>query len=385
MATEFNGRPLVDLEKLFLDDPLEILRFIQELEANGWCFVRLSQNARLFATQLNHIRESLSAFFTGSQSEKSRYLSPNAFGYTRVNHKEGIKLLSDQQGEITSQNPLPKNLNATLQHLSQLMSDLTSRIKPIIINAAGADRRATKRADISEQCMLDIAHYFNTNRGPTSVPEVGHDTSEVNCVPHYDPGLFSLSILSTCEGLQLKDQRTNQWIDGPNNSQVDQSNIGAIWLGEAASILTENRFKAGIHRVIYPRMPHQARLTVWQEVCTTSQIQQLFHQQIQMQTLPHDAQVTLANQPGSKPMVVRPDGETRHAFMRRMEGERGISASKSSRSHFRVSSPPVSQTNNNIPPPQMQQQQQQPNYVPSVQKRAYRVSSNRNMNSNNAQ
>ena len=257
-----------------------------------------------------------------------------------------------------------------------MISDLTSRIKPIII--AGSDHRAIERADISDQCMLDIAHYFNTNRGPTSAPEVGHDTSEVNCVPHYDPGLFSLSILSTCDGLQLKDQRTNQWIDGPNNSQMDQSNIGAIWLGEAASILTGNRFKAGIHRVTYPRMPHQARLTIWQEVCTKSQIQQLFSQQIQMQPLLRDTQVMLANQPDSKPMIVRPGGETRHEFMRRMEGERGISSSKSGIPYFRVSSPPASQTNNFVPPPPQMQQQ---NYVSNAQQQqqhAYPSRSNRN-------
>jgi hypothetical protein len=37
---------------------------------------------------------------------------------------------------------------------------------------------------------------------------------------------------STCDGLQLKDQRHNKWIDEPDNSDVDHSNIGVIWLGE---------------------------------------------------------------------------------------------------------------------------------------------------------
>jgi hypothetical protein len=36
----------------------------------------------------------------------------------------------------------------------------------------------------------------------------------------------------------LKDQHENKWIDGPNNLQPDQSNVGVIWFGEAASILT---------------------------------------------------------------------------------------------------------------------------------------------------
>jgi hypothetical protein len=113
MSAEFNNHPLVDLEKLFLDDPVEILRLQQEFEINGWCFVRLSQNARYFETQLNHINQSLSNFFALKQKEKSHYLSSNAFGYTRVDHKEGIKMLTDQHGNADSQYVFPMNINAT--------------------------------------------------------------------------------------------------------------------------------------------------------------------------------------------------------------------------------------------------------------------------------
>jgi hypothetical protein len=129
MSAEFNNHPLVDLEKLFLDDPLEILRLQQEFETNGWCFVRLSQNARSFVPQLNHINQSLSKFFASNQRQKSRYLSSNAFGYSRVGHKEGIKLLTDQNGITDSQSVLPMNLEATLQHVSQLINDLTYRLR----------------------------------------------------------------------------------------------------------------------------------------------------------------------------------------------------------------------------------------------------------------
>ena len=384
MTAEFHNHPLVDLEKLFLDDRVEILRLQQELEAHGWCFLRLSQNARLFATQLNHIREPLATFFSGNLAKKSPYLSSDAFGYTRVNHKEGIKLLTDQQGNITSRNALPTNLNATLQHLSQLISDLTSRLKPIIFNLTGSNHRRSEQVEISELSMLDIAHYFNQNRGPSLAPEVGFDTNEVNCVPHYDPGLFSLSILSTLDGLQLKDQRTNTWIDGPDNSQTDQSNIGAIWLGQAASTLTGNRLKAGIHRVIYPRMAHHARLTIWQEVCTNSQLQQLSQHAAQTLLLQPGVQVTLANQPGSKPIAVLPGGENQHDFMRRMEGERGISLSKLAPSDLRIYPQRPFYANNQPSPLPIQQQ----NYVPNVQQRHFspstgQNSSQRSMNSNN--
>jgi hypothetical protein len=51
--------------------------------------------------------------------------------------------------------------------------------------------------------MLDIVSYFN-NKSGFQPPHNGQTIEEVNCVPHYDPGLLSISILSTHEGLQLK-------------------------------------------------------------------------------------------------------------------------------------------------------------------------------------
>lgn len=345
MSTEFNDHPLIDLEKLFLGDQEEILLLQQEFETNGWCFVLLSQDVDLFKVQMNQINQSLSNFFTLKQNEKTRYLSSNVFGYTRVNHKEGITILTDQHGNADSHYILPVNIDATLQQVSQLISNLTYRLQPIITKLIRSDHKATKQVELSNHRMFDIVYYFNEKTGPTTIPEIGYDINEVNCVPHYDPGLFSLNILSTCDGLQLKDQSQNQWIDGPDNSQVDQSNIGVIWLGEAASILTENRFKAGIHRVIYPCTPHQTRLTIWQEVCTESQIKQLLEQGNNVQRLPPGAKVMLANQPNSKPMRVLPGGETPRAFMKRVESERGLSLSKSSKSDIRVFPKALQQTN----------------------------------------
>ena len=48
MTVELNNHSLIDLEKLFLDDPSEILRLVQAFETSGWCFVRLTQNVRTF-------------------------------------------------------------------------------------------------------------------------------------------------------------------------------------------------------------------------------------------------------------------------------------------------------------------------------------------------
>lgn len=353
MSVEFNNHPLIDLGKLFLDDPVEILRLQQAFESDGWCFVRLSQNSHAFQRQLDLITKSLSDFFKLNPTEKSSYLSPNAFGYSRVDHKEGIKLLTDEQGVPDFPAQIPMSLRATLQHVSQLICDLTYRLKPIIMKLAVSDATTTKKVELSSFAMLDTVHYFNKKVGPTPVPEVGFDTNEVNCVPHYDPGLFSLSILSTCDGLQLKDQGLNKWIDGPNNLRADQSNIGVVWLGEAASILTNNRFKAGIHRVIYPRTANQARITIWQEVCTEGQVKQLFEQNNNVQRLPENATVTLQNQPNSRPMRILPGGETPHQLMLRVESNRGLSMSKSAPHDIRFHTYDTGATNNPLfrPPP----------------------------------
>jgi hypothetical protein len=48
--------------------------------------------------------------------------------------------------------------------------------------------------------------------------EVEVDATEVNCVRHFDPSLFSPRIPSTDEGLQLKDQVIGTQINGPDRT-----------------------------------------------------------------------------------------------------------------------------------------------------------------------
>ncbi|CAF4081546.1 unnamed protein product [Rotaria magnacalcarata] len=76
--------------------------------------------------------------------------------------------------------------------------------------------------------MLDISHYFNERTRPVKQRKAGSNAHEVNCVPHFDPDLFSLTILSTCDGLQLYDQMKDEWIDGSDNSKDCQRFIDVI-------------------------------------------------------------------------------------------------------------------------------------------------------------
>ena len=356
----FNDHILVDFEKLLDGDSDEIHRLQKQFETNGWCFIRLPDQKEELGIKLNEVQTTLSNFFSRHQTEKSQYQASNAFGYSRVGHKEGIKVLTDQEGLGDYHNPLPNDVEQTLQYLAILLNNFTSILKSIIFNMPILSQNPIKEmVPLSPLGMLDIVHYFNERTSPVKQPTVGLNTNEVNCVPHFDPGLFSLSILSTCDGLQLNDRLQNKWIDGPDNSQPDQRYIGAIWLGEAASILTQNRFTSGIHRVAYPRIPHKSRLTIWQEVCTVDQIEPLLQQNDKPVVMSDDTTIQMINQPNSIPLRIQPGGETLNGFMKRVENERGLSVSKSKSSHLRMDN-----SNNNH---QFihQQQQNDSNFLPA--------------------
>ena len=77
----------------------------------------------------------------------------------------------------------------------------------------------------------------------------------MNCMEHFDPGLFALNIGSSAPGLQLWDHVTGTWVDCPES-------CGVLWCGEAAVKASNERIKPGKHRVLYSDKP---RLTAWLE------------------------------------------------------------------------------------------------------------------------
>jgi hypothetical protein len=90
----FNDHFLADFDKLLNGDSNEINLLENEFETNGWCFIRLpDQNDKL-----DEVQKTLSTFFNQDQSGKCQYKSSNAFGYSRVGHKEGIRILINQNG-----------------------------------------------------------------------------------------------------------------------------------------------------------------------------------------------------------------------------------------------------------------------------------------------
>ncbi|CAF3723137.1 unnamed protein product [Rotaria sp. Silwood1] len=221
--------------------------------------------------------------------------------------------------------------------------------------------------------VCSTLYLTSTKKSGFQPPENGQTTEEVNCVPHYDPGLFSISILSTHKGLQLKNMTNNEWVDGPL-----EPNIGVIWLGKAASRITQNRLKPGIHRVIYPQK-WKSRLTIWYEVCTTEQLKNISADKkdelmadgaVTFASMPGSAPITVidlknisadkkdelmtngavafASMPGSAPITVLP-GETKLEFLKRVEmAYHGLSMSKLGPSYYVLEKHTISYPTNSL-------------------------------------
>jgi hypothetical protein len=222
---------------------------------------------------------------------------------------------------------VPKALIGPLNYLSQVLDATTKRLIEILDQHSVFQQQPSlstliERADLPLQeehfGMLDVVSYFNDKNG-FEPPHNGQTIEEVNCVSHYDPGLLSISILSTHEGLQLKNMTNDEWIDGPL-----EPNIGVIWLGEAASRITENRLKPGIHRVVYPQEARR-RLTIWYELCTTEQLKILSGEK--KNEVMAGGTVRFENLPEVDPITVLPD-ENKLEFLKRIEKSRGVTVAK---------------------------------------------------------
>ncbi|CAF2656670.1 unnamed protein product [Rotaria sp. Silwood2] len=324
---------LINLNKILnLNDFNEIKRMEAEFEKNGWCFV-------LLTTELipdKELVKEISTFFS-SNSGKDRYSQYiPVYGYSKIDHKEGIKLLTGSYfNRFANKGLVPRTLVEPLNYLSQALDATTKRLIEVldqhyIFQKKPSISTLIEQASLPLQKehfgMLDIVSYFNKKSG-FQPPENGQTTEEVNCVPHYDPGLLSISILSTFEGLQLKNMITNEWIYGPL-----KSNIGVVWLGEAASRITENRLKPGIHRVVYPRKSKR-RLTIWYELCTIEQLKSISAEK--KDELMQEGTVIFKNLPGSNPIAIR-RGEKQLDFLKRIEEAYGLSSSKMGPPFYRL-------------------------------------------------
>ncbi|CAF3386917.1 unnamed protein product [Rotaria socialis] len=266
---------IIDLNKILnFEDSTEIKRMETEFELNGWCFVFLP--AELIPD--SNLTKELSDFFQLDKRKGKYSQRLGIYGYSKVNHKEGL---------------VPATLVKPLNYLSQVFDAVTKRLIEVLDQHSVFQREPSLPSLIELASLpwqeeyfgiLDIVSYFNAKSG-FRPPQNGQTTEEVNCIPHYDPGLLS--------------------INGPL-----EPNIGVIWLGEAASRITQSRLKPGIHRVVYPQ-ESKLRLTLWYQLCTIEQLKNVSADK--KDELMANGTVAFKNLPGSAPITVSP-GETKLGF-----------------------------------------------------------------------
>jgi len=325
-----NGRTVHDLDskggiRRMMFKPSD--EMIADLKINGWCFIRYEQ------ATLAEFAATLPSFFSLSPEQKQPHTGPYGFGYSAVDHKEGIRVLTGSRlaQDFYPTELVPKSLQDLYTRTSTVLDTFTLSLTLALSDSLFKMRASelAREADIPVAYssvrqgfgMLDAAYYFNKTKAPSPQPEVGASVDDVNCVPHYDPGLLSLSFYSNNEGLQLLDPKSNKWIDGPNNTLEDQKNIAVIWLGEAAVKATKGAVKAGVHRVVYPNNG-QPRLTVWYEMCTVKQATEPEDKYVNSDT------VTIPNLAKDAQQVEVQKGEKVVDVLRKIERTRGIPMSK---------------------------------------------------------
>ena len=324
---------VVNLKKILKHNDSQEIKKMQTLfEQHGWCFVKLPKEL----IPESKLVKDLTTFFESDKSKQEYSNEAQIYGYSKVDHKEGFKLLTGSYFKEMTSNGLfipYGDVLTQMNYLCQAFDAVTKRFIEVLDQHCVFQEKPSlptliEKADLplNEEHfgMLDIVSYFN-QKSSSETSNNASSTNEVNCVAHYDPGLLSISILSTFQGLQLQDRSTGQWIDGPL-----ESNLGVIWLGEAASRITNNRLKPGIHRVIYP-VEQERRLTIWYELCTTQQLENLSDKN-KTEPMPGGT-VMFDGLLDAGPIKVL-EGETRLQFLKRIEMSRGLSMSKVGSAHY---------------------------------------------------
>jgi len=244
----------VDLESLFNGDQNTFQILEKCLSKRGWCFIKLGED--LIKTTDQCIKES-QLFFQLRDDYKQKFSYPPRYGYLNHESRQSFRVLS---GNLCNEMDLPEEM-LNIKKICKILDSITwniinicsQRIFGIIPSLLGEKKQIPFLMNKGPKTgfgMLDIVQYKN------------QDDNEYNVAPHGDPGLFSLSLISTSPGLQMLDPENNVWIDVPLEAAV-------LWCGAAAEEVTEGRIKCGWHRV---QKAQQSRTTIWYEVCSMEQI-----------------------------------------------------------------------------------------------------------------
>lgn len=271
----------LSLSLLKKGDAESVRRFQKHMAEDGWAFVELDE---ALVSLISSTSSDLTNFFENTPQEKKFQHSTNLVGGKQTDgpvygynsdppRKQGLRLLTNQR---LSPEWIPKTCpslvpltNALHQNMLQLVTSISPHLFGTTAEQLGAEwnvpllrsndhpKTHLKAPGGGQFGMLDAAYYFNKK-----------EFTLVNCEEHTDPGLLSLSVLSTQPGLQLKKMSgKKEWVDAP--AGVGQR-FAVIWGGKLIQSITDGQLKAGIHRVInIPDSP--PRMSLWLECVTETQ------------------------------------------------------------------------------------------------------------------
>jgi hypothetical protein len=264
---EMSSKPFSKTPLAEPTQPMDFTELKEKLESRGWCFVSLPSQ---LIEPIQSCLDSGQKFFTStSKSNKEIFSFSPRFGYFSTDSKEGFRVIT---GERLLSADLPLEFSDRVRALGPRLDDffrgildqISTRIFGMsaseLVRSQSLTLQPPTLSSIRNQGfgMLDMTHYYNTKDARDSL------LVDVNVAEHIDPGLFSISLGQSVNGMQFYDPTTKEWIDAPTDPR-----FGVLFAGKAAQDATKSRVKAGVHRVTFADKP---RFTIWYELCSEHQI-----------------------------------------------------------------------------------------------------------------
>jgi len=254
----------LDLSSILNKDKDTLFNLHAQLIRQGWAKVQMPDS---LVKILELCIDPVENFFKLPYTEKKTSTWNHVFGFTSVTHKQSFRWLTS---DLLQPGLFPTLIREYLSALTNLMDsfmlELISSTGTVLFNDAQNIGKKLNipllQSETAKWSMLDIAYYLND--------EKKFEQSELivdeNCAPHYDPGLLSLSVLSTHIGLELYDPITGQWV--PHTGE--DRRIAVLWCGKAALEASSGLLRPAVHRVT--RQLDKPRLAIWYEICTFDQV-----------------------------------------------------------------------------------------------------------------
>jgi len=254
-------------------DEHSLSAFQQHMRENGWAFVELDEE---ITTLIKAATPHLERFFQEPLESKVQFsenllggkeLDGAVYGYNNsVPRREGLRLLTGSRSKDKWIPPQCSELRPLMKMLDAAMIQLCQMVCPYLFHKTAEQIGSSWSVPLltpfpqskgeGQFAMMDVAYYHNNN------------LEIVNCAEHVDPGLFSLSVLSTQPGLQLKHISSGEWVDAPTN--FGQGRTAVVWGGILLETISNGQLKAGFHRVTDPK-GGPPRMSIWTECCTSAQ------------------------------------------------------------------------------------------------------------------